>query len=561
MSHVQYWRDKLLGCLVATLVVFGLPYLMQDSPLTLYGGFDEDGQRQKRLIAFYGLDRSLPEQYGTWLYRMASGQWGDSRFYHRSVWSDAQRAMVQTCILICWTLLVISVWIGFSQLLNRWRRPPQRRQPDWYAAGGFWIMLLPNFVAVILIRDLLLWRFGWLNMAHLPAFVPYYLFNPVYMAVPAILLALVPCAVWATVSPPPGPDRPVRFRSSMAHFCRRFRPLLASMLFELFLLEQILAIPGLGRMGIAALKRRDIPMLQGFILCTLILYLVLRLWLDWGAKRRGQAPTWIAASGPAVLCSLIPPSSVPNKRRYQGILGVLLLLAIAIWTPQLSPYDPSEIHSDDQLLRESYRYILGTDFLGRDVLSRTLGGFRSELPRSWLIMIVAGSLGSILVYLKRYIPRWLWPWIRTCLAIYHVVPTFLVVFLIFLVIHPAPWSMELALVLGLLPTALYLLNRRRLLAERILSLARIGGEALLLLVIFHFLNLVPDIADPTWGSDLRMGMRYSQNNAWLLVGPALALLWAYYSCYLTGLARPAPRPRSEPRASNVDMLRRPSAAE
>lgn len=538
MWHVHYWRNKLLGCFGVTLVVFGLPYLMQAGPLELYGGWDESGQRQQRLIAFYSLDRSLPEQYGTWLYHMISGQWGDSRFYNRSVWRDAKRAMGQTIVLIGWAFLVIACWIWIWTLLSRFRSisPPARQYPT----GLLWILVVPNFIIVILIRDLLLWRLGWLSMAHMPAFVPWYLFNPIYMAVPAILLALVPCAVWTTTSTQPSSGKPVGLGKSIVHFCRRFRPLLAGMIFELFLLEYILSMPGLGRMGIAALKRRDIPMLQGFMLCTIVIYLVIGLLLDWGAKRRRSSPAALAATDPPFAQSAIPRWPMFHKRRYQGILGLLLLLAITIWTPQLSPYDPGEIHSDDQLLRLGYRYVLGTDFLGRDVLSRTLGGCRAEIPRSWVIMLLAGSIDGIIVYLRHYIPRWLWPMIHACLTVYHALPSFLFIFLIFLIVHPSPWSMEVSLLLGLLPSTVYLLSQRRPLAERCLSLARIGGEALLFLVIFHFLNFVPDVANPTWGSELRMGMTYSQNNAWLLAGPALALLWAYYSFYMTGLARIAP---------------------
>jgi ABC-type dipeptide/oligopeptide/nickel transport system permease component len=538
MWHVQYWIDKLLGCLGVSLVVFGLPYLMQDTPLILYGGWNDNDQREEQLIAFYALDRSLPEQYGTWLYHMISGQWGDSRFYNRSVWHDVWRAMCQTSVLIGWTLLVMACWIWLWWLLSRWRPSPRIR---WYPTALLLVMALPTFVLVILIRDVLLWRFGWLSMAHMPAFAPFYLFNPIYMTVPAVLLALVPCAVWTTVFPPPSPGRSGGIGKSLVHFCRRFRPLLAGMLLELFLLEQILSMPGLGRIGIAALKRRDIPMLQGFIIWTIILYLILGLLLDWGAQRRGRPQVWLAAFGPVASGRVVPRWPIPHKRRYRGMLGLLLLVAITVWTPQLSPYDPSEIHSNDQLLRIGYRYILGTDFLGRDVLSRTLGGCRTELPRSWLIMILAGTVSGILIYLSRYLPRWLWPMLRVCVAVHHMLPSFLLIFLIFLIFDYSPWALEIALLLGLLPSTLYLLSRRRSLVERVLSLAWIGGEALLLLVIFHFLNFVPDVADPTWGSELRMGMTYSQNNVWLLVGPAVVLLWAYYSFYMTGLARIAPQ--------------------
>jgi hypothetical protein len=135
--------------------------------------------------------------------------------------------------------------------------------------------------------------------------------------------------------------------------------------------------------------------------------------------------------------------------------------------------------------------------------------------------------------------------IHACAAVYHMLPSFLSIFLIFLIIDPAPWSLEVSLTLGLLPSTLYLLSQRRALAERMLSLARMGGEALVLLVVFHFLNLVPDVINPTWGSELRMGMTYSQNNVWLLVGPALALLGAYYSFCMTSLVRVVPQRRAK----------------
>ncbi len=538
MGHVQYWSRKLLGCLGVTIVVFGLPYLMQESLLNLYGGWNDDEQRQQQLVAFYGLDRSLPEQYGTWLYHMASGQWGSSRFYNRAVWRDVRLATGQTLVLICWTLLIWIGWIGLWQLCNRIRRPSPRTR--WSPTWLLLIMVVPNFIVVILVRDLLLWRFGWLSMAHMPAFVPLYLFNPIYMVVPAALLALVPCAVWAAASPAPSIGKPVGINMSFIHFCRRLQPLLAGMLLEVFLLEQILAMPGLGRLGIAALKRRDIPMLQGFILCTLILYLVLNLLLDWGAKRRRERQPWIMSGG------TMPRWPRPRKRHYRGILGLLTLLAIVVWTPQLMPYDPSEIHSDDQLQRVGYRYLLGTDFLGRDVFSRILGGSRSEIPRSGLITIVAGGLSGLLLYIGRYLPRGLWSAVHACAIVYQMLPPFLIIFLIFLVLEPLPWPLELSLILGLLPSSLHLLSQRRPLSERIFSLARIGGQALLLLVVFHFLNVIPDVASPTWGSELRMGMTYSKNNAWLIMGPAAAVLLTYYIFCMTSLGRMAAQRRLAP---------------
>ena len=75
---------------------------------------------------------------------------------------------------------------------------------------------------------------------------------------------------------------------------------------------------------------------------------------------------------------------------------------LAALAAQLAPYSPTEIHSQDQLLRPGYRYLLGTDFLGRDILSRTLSGFRSTIPRVLLLTALTGSIAWLWLRLHRW---------------------------------------------------------------------------------------------------------------------------------------------------------------
>lgn len=88
--------------------------------------------------------------------------------------------------------------------------------------------------------------------------------------------------------------------------------------------------------------------------------------------------------------------SFPGRReegRLAGILRVLLrsrtaafglgltvfLALLAIFAPWVAPYRPDEIHPIDSLLAPCARYLLGTDDLGRDVLSRIIFGARVSL--------------------------------------------------------------------------------------------------------------------------------------------------------------------------------------
>ena len=68
-----------------------------------------------------------------------------------------------------------------------------------------------------------------------------------------------------------------------------------------------------------------------------------------------------------------------------GALGVILLLvAVALGAPWLAPYDPSQQFFDGLTLEgaplpPSARFWLGTDLLGRDLLSRLIFGARTSL--------------------------------------------------------------------------------------------------------------------------------------------------------------------------------------
>ena len=63
---------------------------------------------------------------------------------------------------------------------------------------------------------------------------------------------------------------------------------------------------------------------------------------------------------------------------FGGII-VLLLLLTGIFADVLAPFPMSELHMIDRLAAPSEKYLLGTDQLGRDVLSRIIYGARVSL--------------------------------------------------------------------------------------------------------------------------------------------------------------------------------------
>ena len=77
-----------------------------------------------------------------------------------------------------------------------------------------------------------------------------------------------------------------------------------------------------------------------------------------------------------------------------GII-ILILILVAIFADALAPYEFTEIHLEDILQGSSARYLLGTDHVGRDLLSRLIYGARLSL----LVGLAATSINCVVAVL------------------------------------------------------------------------------------------------------------------------------------------------------------------
>jgi len=83
-------------------------------------------------------------------------------------------------------------------------------------------------------------------------------------------------------------------------------------------------------------------------------------------------------------------------RKHPGAVAgviVLTLLIIAVLAAPLSPYDPELSSMDERYNAPSLRHPMGTDALGRDLLTRVLYGGRISLTVGLLVVIIALSIG------------------------------------------------------------------------------------------------------------------------------------------------------------------------
>jgi peptide/nickel transport system permease protein len=87
-----------------------------------------------------------------------------------------------------------------------------------------------------------------------------------------------------------------------------------------------------------------------------------------------------------------------------GLVVSVVVVLIALLAPVIAPYDPAAEHFGSTLQRPGGSFILGTDDLGRDVLSRIIWGARASIQAgvlsSLLAMIIATPLGFMAGYYR-----------------------------------------------------------------------------------------------------------------------------------------------------------------
>ena len=98
---------------------------------------------------------------------------------------------------------------------------------------------------------------------------------------------------------------------------------------------------------------------------------------------------------------------IPSWLRVRGAftagLAIIVVLAlVSLLATVLAPYDPTAIHASDGLKPPSATYLLGTDNLGRDILSRIVFAARTSLLVALGSMLVAAAIGVPLGLIAGY---------------------------------------------------------------------------------------------------------------------------------------------------------------
>ena len=90
-----------------------------------------------------------------------------------------------------------------------------------------------------------------------------------------------------------------------------------------------------------------------------------------------------------------------------GLTIVALFILAAAFAPVLAPFNPTEIHARDGLHAPSTTYLLGTDHLGRDILSRLIYAARTSLMVAFGATVFACLVGTPLGLIAGYVEGFL----------------------------------------------------------------------------------------------------------------------------------------------------------
>jgi peptide/nickel transport system permease protein len=129
-----------------------------------------------------------------------------------------------------------------------------------------------------------------------------------------------------------------------------------------------------------------------------------------------------------------------NQLACGGAVVVGILIAIAVCAPALAPWDPNKPDMKKILTRPSAKHWLGTDQIGRDVLSRLLYGSRVSLAVGFVSMGIAVVIGILLGAMAGYHGGIVDAFVMRLVDLMLVFPRFFLLLAVLAFLKPSIWT-------------------------------------------------------------------------------------------------------------------------
>ena len=255
------------------------------------------------------------------------------------------------------------------------------------------------------------------------------------------------------------------------------------------------------------------------------------------------------------------------RRRRGAMLGLAVVIgfiALALFAPWISPYDPLQTSWSAVRKAPSAAHWFGTDEIGRDVLARVIWGTRASLLAGLVSVCISLALGVPIGLLAGYLGGWVDALISRITDAMLACPFLILAIALAAFLGPSLTNAMIAI--GISATPVFIrLTRAQVLAVKVedyVEAARAVGNSHWRIALRHILpNVVPPlivqatlaiaaavIAEaslsflglgqqppaPSWGSMLNTAKNYIDNAPWMAVWPGLSIFLLVLSFNLLG---------------------------
>jgi peptide/nickel transport system permease protein len=191
-------------------------------------------------------------------------------------------------------------------------------------------------------------------------------------------------------------------------------------------------------------------------------------------------------------------------RRLTFIIPAVILFGViimAIFAPLLAPYPYDEINMPERFMPPAFveggsaSHLLGTDHVGRDILSRLIYGAQISLSVSLMVILITAGIGTVLGILAGYLGGRLDAFLMRVTDMSLAFPAILIALLFAATIGPGYWTVVIALsLLGWAPFARLIRGEALKLREAdFVAQARIIGTSPFRIMVRH---IFPNIVNP-----------------------------------------------------------------
>lgn len=253
-----------------------------------------------------------------------------------------------------------------------------------------------------------------------------------------------------------------------------------------------------------------------------------------------------------------------NKLAVIALIVLILLILIAIIGPYIAPYPYEQQNAKETYADSSIEHLLGTDKLGRDVLSRIIVGTRQSLEMGIIAVAIAATIGITIGAISGYYGGWADNLCMRLLDVYQAMPMLLLCITLAAILGPSLRNAIIALGISTMPgyarlmrasvltvrekeyieaaRAINASNTRIILkhimpnamAPLIVEVTMGVGACILAGAALSFIGLGVQPPVPEWGSMISEARRVMREHPTLALYPGICVMISVLGCNLLG---------------------------